>query len=419
MPGNRIPPTLCTRCKGYKRLCGLHICPILAKFRSQVLGANRVSSREVEGSTPPSILVGEKNYPRVPVILYTPPGIHGEAARRYDDPENWHASRTPLAKIIEYRSYLVGGIMRIHVKSPWRLYEQEVAPAATSTRPVETETLLARKPEPILRFDGLLAPHGPSAPANRVRVAGDPKPPRKLEKLVWDDAPAAEATIELYRSGVDYYTILTAFSLGMLGRLRNRRLVPTRWAITAVDDIVGDWLLEHVKRYKPLDKYKVYRASYLGNTFTILLAPGAYRAEMIEIWYPLTPWTPTASRPTIVYIDEDNRGRVTPLDGGYMAARLPVLEKLYSEQRQATVLIVREVTRDYYAPVGNWHIRETVREALSRQPVAEAQSLEEAITALLRHTKDKYWASRALASSRLLKLLRTQTSLDAFLASGD
>ncbi|NPA04802.1 MAG: hypothetical protein GXO09_01725 [Crenarchaeota archaeon] len=415
MPGHRIPPALCARCKGYKKLCGLPTCPILAKFRSQVLGSNRVRERQVEGSTPPCMIIGEKGYPKIPAILYTPPGVHGEPAKQYDNPTAWHRSRTPLGRIIEYRSYLVGGIMRVDARKPWILYEKELSIAAASLRPVDAETLLHHRPQPILKFDGLLAPHGPSAPAERIRVDGNPTLPRRLEKLIWDDARASEAVVELYTSGTDYYTIITAFSLGLLGRLRNRRLVPTRWAITAVDDTVARWLLSSVKTRRPVNEYRVYHARYLGNHFTILLAPGAYTAEMIEIWHPLTPWTMNASKPTIVYIREDYNGNVEPLDGGYMAARLPVLEHLNQEARQARILIVREVTREYYAPVGNWHIRETVREAFRKGPVLRTSVLDEAVRKIVELARNRRWVEEALRGSRLLRTLRSQRTLDSFL----
>nr|WP_256205084.1 hypothetical protein [Aeropyrum camini] len=61
-------------------------------------------------------------------------------------------------------------------------------------------------------------------------------------------------------------------------------------------------------------------------------------------------------------------------DGGFSAAKLPVLEHLYSRGRRADVIIVREVLPQYYAPVGNWHIRETVKHALSQNRSPETPS---------------------------------------------
>ncbi len=69
----RIPPELCTRCKGYRLLCGLPSCPILDRLRSQARSLERAGwSQELHGSTPPSILVGERGYPGVDSTTCSP-----------------------------------------------------------------------------------------------------------------------------------------------------------------------------------------------------------------------------------------------------------------------------------------------------------------------------------------------------------
>ena len=58
--------------------------------------------------------------------------------------------------------------------------------------------------------------------------------------------------------------------------------------------------------------------------------------------------------------------------GAYYAARLGVLEHLADRDRQAKVLVLREVSDEYWAPVGVWQIRESVRNAFDGEPgVAE------------------------------------------------
>ena len=49
--------------------------------------------------------------------------------------------------------------------------------------------------------------------------------------------------------------------------------------------------------------------------------------------------------------------------GAYYAARLGVLEHLKERGRQAKALVLREITDDYWAPVGVWQVREGVRNA--------------------------------------------------------
>ncbi len=412
----RIPPSLCARCKGYKRLCGLPYCPILEKFRRQVEAVSRLPRLdEVYGDTPPSIVVGESGFPQTLPIFYSiPPQVHGMEARSYDNPPEWAARRIPLRQILDYRAGMISASMRVPVNEPEKLYEREISLAAVSLKPVDSEAKLEKQPIPVLRFDGILAPQSPSAPAQSIRVGGNPTLHPKLERIIWDDVKASEGVIELYRSGVDVYTITRAFTLGLLGTRRNRHLVPTRWSITAVDQILSTWLLRKVRSYDTISRYELYHAGYLGNYFTIILAPGSYEAEMIEVWHPLTPWTMTAKKPVAYTLHETHSLKQSAMDGGYMAARLPIAEHLYARRRQATVVIVREITRDYYAPVGNWHIRETVKRALSQGPIATCETLEECVDAALKLLKSEE-ARSALKNSKIVRKLGATKTLDTFL----
>ena len=410
MKGLRIPVSLCVRCKGYKRLCGLPRCPLLESFQARIKAVTLASSGSLEGATPPSIIIGEAGYPRVPILYGVPPGKYDAEARVYGDVKLWAAKRYTLTHILRLRSSTIYATTRVDVRNPFKLYEAEIALAAVSVKPVETEAKLRSLPVPRLSFDNIVEPSGPLAPAAYVRVEGDPKPPRRLEKLVWDDVDARTAVLELYRDTGDVYAAINALALGLLGRLRSRRLVPTRWAITAVDSIVGNELAKRVKDYKDLDKIMVYHAEYLGNRFTIILLPGGYGIEMVEAWHPYTVWTKGAKSIEYYSVRETVSGKPTEMDGGFMAARLAVLEHLNRIRRRALAIIVREVTRDYYAPVGNWHIRETVRRALASKPLMlnGLDEVEEAVTRL--HPE----ARKALSYSTLYARARSQRRLDDF-----
>lgn len=366
MPGRRLPPELCARCKGYKRLCGLPQCPILARFRAQVTAASY--GREIEGDTPPSLIVGEAGYPNVAVMYQVPPGLRGEESKIHDAPQTWFRQRVKLENIIELRSKLLAGILRVRVDQPWVLYEREISVAAVSTKPVTSELRLAKLPIPRLVFDGLTAPRGPSAPASMLRITSNPRPPKPLEKLFFDDLPASDAVVEAFTRGVDVYTIIRSFSAGLLGRVRSRKLVPTRWAITATDSILGDWLRKQLASAREVSGFEIYKGYYLGNRFIIIVAPGGPRVSMLEIWHPSTPWVMRGG-PVAIEVSERPSGEPSSMDGGFMAARFAAYSALYEKRIRGTIIIVREVLPEYYAPVGNWHIRETVYNAVKARPV--------------------------------------------------
>ena len=412
----RIPPELCARCKGYRLLCGLPYCPILEKFRAQLRAVQLTSGRDVDGATPPSALVGEYGYPKVLIYFMVPPGEKGEEAAYHDAPVEWALRSEPLARIVRLRGSLVSAFQRASVHEPWRLYEAEIGLAMVSERPVDSELILKAPPVPTLRFDGVTKPVGPRAPVERMVITGSPKLRAPVERIIWDDAKAEEAIWELYRSGVDVYKIQDLLSLGFLGRLRGRKMVPTRWAITAVDDSLSRMLREQIRDLEEISEIMVYTHEYLGNRFLIALLPGEGSFEWIEIWHPMSVWANAASKPILWVVREDPLGRATAMDGGFSAARLAVLEHLASIRRRADALIIREILPTYYAPVGNWHIRESVRLALSKRPET-VNSKEELASFISRWLKAD--PSYVFQSSYLLSLIKRQRKLTEYTRGQD
>jgi len=67
--------------------------------------------------------------------------------------------------------------------------------------------------------------------------------------------------------------------------------------------------------------------------------------------------------------------------GAYYASRLGVLEHLVEQDRQAKALVLRGVSDDYWAPVGVWQIRESIRNAFDQRP-ATAETFHDAVNQL-------------------------------------
>lgn len=365
-------PELCAKCKGSERLCGRPVCPILKRILEALKAAPQVSKRVLPASTPPSVLVGEWGYPIIRLGPIAAPE-RGEGARRYEDYRSWWG-RLSIDDIIAMRASTVYSTFPLRVRDARsgrsRLLEA-TREAAISARPIEAEFVYAKPPRPLLSFNGMLAPVGLRGRLDKLLIAENPLVPRRVDQLVYDtDARARDAVYELYRSGVDNYYITRLLSLGMLGERNRRRLVPTRWAITAVDKMLGDLLLREVRLMPEYPRLELYFTEYIGNRYFVLLIPGPWSFEMIEVWLPRSVWVRSA-KPYIAVNYElwDGWWRRPGVDGGYYAMRMPVLELLAEKKRQATVIAIREVTPRYYAPVGSWQIRESVRNALRSRPL--------------------------------------------------
>ncbi|MDP8003057.1 MAG: Nre family DNA repair protein [Caldisphaera sp.] len=383
----RIPPELCAKCKGYKKLCGLSKCPILEEFRIKANVTTKISNNFANGSTPPSGLIGEYGYPKVSFHYMVPPGLNGEEAKYRDNPILWSIKKESLDNIIKMRGELISALLRVDINRPWELYQSEIGLAIISEKPVNSEIILKNIPTPRLTFDGITKPTGPTAPAEKIIVRDNPKLSLAIEKIIWDDMKAELAVWKTYSSGIDIYTIQSMLSLGFLGKLRNRRLVPTRWSITATDDIISKKLRKIISDFNEISEPMVFEGEYLSNRFLLTFMPGEGSFEWIEIWHPLSIWTRYATKPIISKVEEDPLGRVSTLDGGFSAARVSVLEFLYRIKRKADVVILREILPTYYAPVGNWHIRETVKNTLLKNPIIKTNDSNEIISFITKWLK--------------------------------
>jgi hypothetical protein len=176
--------------------------------------------------------------------------------------------------------------------------------------------------------------------------------------------------LELYEDGVQVSRIQRILSLGMLGMRDQRKIVPTRWSITAVDDTLSKKLRESIKHYPPIGKFQVYRYEYLDNVYAAILSPRSWEFEWIEAWFPGTAWNETGAVPALMGDYEPYEGRTTyaSVGGCYYSTRLAVAEALERMQRQASALVLREIRPGYILPVGVWNVRESVRAALRTKP---------------------------------------------------
>jgi len=323
--------------------------------------------------------VGRIGYPYVYAGPLVPP-VH-EDTSLYDLPELWFGKS--IDEIVGFRSMLVRGKHRVHVKKfeeAGKIMERTLE-LALAANPVDVELALMKEPRRVLVLDDDVQPFGPSAPIRSLQV-GTARWDHQIEKAYYDtDLKAANAVLNLYKQGVLVTRIQRAFSVGAFGVKKNRRLVPTRWSITAIDSIISKGLLERIKTYPEINEYRVYESRYLDNRFEILMLPQAWSYEAMEAWYPGTIWNPSG-RTVVMYSDwEGYEGRTTYADigGCYYAARLAVCELLERERRQATVIVMREAHPGYIMPVGVWQVRENVRNAMRQKPL-KFNTLDEALT---------------------------------------
>ncbi len=314
-----------------------------------------------------------------------------------------------LQDILSLRMSMVRGKHRLSVdlaRRPDRRLEavQEVAMAED---PVHAEMLLERKPGLQIFFSPRGAPIGPSAPFEALKVAENPHVPRRVDYIVSDtDVNAGDGSWDLYQHGIGQRHLTRILSLGLLGRARRRRLVPTEWSITAIDDILGKKLRKQVRDYPQLSEVHLYGHLALANNVQVLLLPGPWMYEALEGWEGHGT-TPGADHE----MPWGRRDYPKNLVGAYHAVRLPVLEHLDTLRRQATAIAFLEVYPEWI-PLGVWRFREIAREAF-RRPPARFSTLGEALEVLRR--KVSIPLQRWLGRSKIYAFYTKQQRLEAFL----
>jgi hypothetical protein len=295
------------------------------------------------------------------------PPLHGDTMI-LDKPEMWHGKS--IEEIVGFRLSLVRGVMEFDVHTQAGRYIELLRELAMAEQSTESEVTFEKRPVPDieqLKRNGLETespPNGPVAPLKNFKLSSSIRVDHRIEDVYYDkDLQANGAIISLYSRGLDVSTIQRVFSLGMLGYGNKRKLVPTRWSISAVDGGISSHLITTIELNPSVDQIEVYKYSHLGNSYSIILVPDqVWSFEMQEAWFD------KQGNISIAIDFEDANGlREYPSNvaGAYFAARLGVTEHLLKWKRKAGVIVLREIRlEEYVLPVGVWQIREGVRQAL-------------------------------------------------------
>lgn len=325
---------------------------IKKSFKKEFIGAS------------PSIFIGYTGYPKVSIG----PIASLEESTSLENPKEWYGQS--YSKLIENRSLNMRSKYSENIYNLSKITEL-IQQLAIASKPTDVELLFKDKPKYKISFSNITQPEGPIANLKKAKITENISIRRYVDKIISDELKANESAGLLYKKGEDVYKISTILSSGILGT-EKKRLVPTRWSITAVDDLIAKQLLEKVRDFPVINEYLVFSSKYLDNRFIILLMPGKWEYENFETWSPGSTWYPKEGKePLILEEYEPFSGRTSYADketGGYYAARLAVVERLFSMKRQARAVVFREIDSGYTVPMGVWVVRETARNAMNTSP---------------------------------------------------
>ena len=413
-------PNSCLICKGSnpRRYCGRDFCPILAKAYSAMKVKQKITRQDFNALSP-SILIGHNFYPNVNVGILSPPELD-EKTWLYDAPRFWAQNEFKIPEIVDFRSALINSRFRQDVKLnalQKNKFLDTVQEVAMASKPVDIEVNLNEAPKFRLNLDTFLAPSGPNAKLKNIFVTSNPKIDTRVDKIVSDtDLKAKNAILELSKKGFDENFLTKLLSAATLGIKTQRKLVPTRWAISGVDSNIGNYLISKIKEYNQTD-YLAFFGGYLGNYFLVLCFPEVFSYELFEMYMPKTSWN---IKGEINYTTdyEPYAGRKTYAEncgGGFYSVRLALAEKLEKMKKQASVLVLRFITGEYAIPLGVWVVRESVRKALNNKPLEfSSKELMLNYAKLMVQKKFGYDIDNILNKSIILKDIKQQNKLSKF-----
>src|SRR5919198_2707619 len=228
--------------------------------------SDKLSLDTIDGSSPPSLFVGHYGYPKVRIGPMISPH-HGDTTI-LDRTELWAGKS--LEEILDYRLSLVLGTMSINVQDIAGRYVENIQELAMSERPAESEAIFEKKPlsdvdlKEELRLDSGVMPFGPAAPLRAFKTSSL-SADQRIEAAFYDtDLRAADAMMKLYMHGVETSIVQRVLSMGMLGLKKKRKLMPTRWSISATDDIISAMLVKANEINPTIDLFEVTQYMHLA-----------------------------------------------------------------------------------------------------------------------------------------------------------
>lgn len=378
----------------------------LKKLTSSMYIPSQDVGKELDGSTPPSVFIGSWNYPKIfagPMIAPQ----HGDTGIM-DRPESWIPEKKSQEEIIRYRLNLIRGKREVKVTDLGGRFSEMLRDISLSNSSIESEAQFIKAPKG-MSFSDEHTPFGPSAPLERFEI-GNARWDPDLEKVYFDgDLKAADAVEDLHQRGLPFSSIQKAFSVGAMGTKKRRRLVPTRWSITACDSTLGNRLLQKVRDYDPIDCCQVREFASLNNYYAVLLLPTLWQYEWMEAFLRIM------GNEELLFSDfETNGGKrgYSRVGGCYYSCKMAVLEALARERSQAGAIILREAYTGY-VPLGVFNVRENVRNAMHQKPL-EFEDMKAALGYV--STKLELPVKRFICQSDLLReeLKSRQTTLSSF-----
>jgi len=354
-------------------------------------------TKEIEGFAS-SAIVGEKNYPNLKVHNISNDNINNSFFKTSD------IVKSNYSDIIKLKAKnILGSTQSLNIKKTNEKIREELENIYKSKKEIE----FSSKFENELKFDKILTSKvsgimGSKNELLSINPNENTTTSNKIEKYITKDIKSKEAIISLYEKGVNEHQIMNLLALGSFGININKKLVPTKWAISAYDQTIEKYLYSKIIKYNTINNYEIYHSNDKGNEFIIILIPDTFSAEVIEAF-------DNTIESDFVNFDNKFKKLEPETAGGFYATKFGIFENLNERKKQASFISIR-IIENYDIPLGVVFVREKVRDAMKNK-IFKSSNEKEIKEFLLKKYKNHFILFQ---NSKLLKEKIKQTKLKEF-----
>lgn len=299
------------------------------------------------------LIVGEKGYPNLNLI----PLNNEDKKSSFFNEKN--LVKKEYNEILKLKVKNIAGIKNLQIKERDDKILNQVRDVLASKKVVDYESFYEKEIRiNDFHMDKLIGLGGNKNKLEKISSGNIPIH-RDFEKVLNEDIKTKNKVIDLYKKGFNESQIINLLTLGSFGLNFNKKLVPSRWGITAYDTIISNYLFDEITKNNIINKNLYFKSEDKGNTFHIFLFPKKHTFENIEV---------IKTKYGVKVINDyyaNNKSIQPKTAGGFFATRLSCLEFLNRIKKQASVIVIREID-NYEIPLGVIFVRETVREAFKK-----------------------------------------------------
>ena len=329
-------------------------------------------SKTMRVFTPPGIFVEAAKYPTLwtGVLASTEPSEH---LSMHDYPGAWRG--LGLETILMMREQLYRFVLPIDARLKEPSPDLELIQSiALSVSPVALSVEVDSLPPRNLQIMGTQLPYSPQVPAQKMELISKPEISQVAQKVTEDDIPSSDSIWKLVEYDYSLDQITRLMSVGLIGKMNSRRLIPTRAAYKAViDTYINRAIVELLDKGEKANS-AIHSATLLGNTVVVLIQPGEPKVDYIKIEQFHGNWKKTHSFDDKSIQDSDAKVSIYADQ-----ARYPIFKHMVQNSMRAHVTVFHLNSVPRSNALGPWLARAVIEDALESQPL----ELEDESNALL------------------------------------